>query len=96
MKSTAKNTRRSLIIGSLLLISNLSYPALALAQNQPLRASADLRGIRIGAAVAMTPFRSESDYQDTLKREFNIIVAENAFKWASVRPSRSTFNFTDS
>src|SRR5262249_35426162 len=95
MRNTAKNSRRSLIIGALLLVLTLSHPAFTRAQNQPLRASADLRGLRIGAAVAMTPFRNESDYQDTLKREFNIIVAENAFKWASVRPSRTTFNFSD-
>jgi len=95
MDSNAKDSLGSLIVGAVLLVSSMSYPDFALAQNQPLRASADLRGVRIGAAVAMTPFRNESDYQDTLKREFNIIVAENAFKWASLRPSRNTFNFTD-
>lgn len=66
-----------------------------IAQTQPLRVSADQRGFFIGAAVAMTPFRSESVYYETLRREFNVIVAENAFKWDAVRPSRTTFNFTD-
>src|SRR5215471_12841496 len=65
------------------------------AQTQPLRASADQRGFFLGAAVAVTPFRSEQIYQDTLRRQFNIMVAENAFKWDSVHPSRTTFNFTD-
>jgi endo-1,4-beta-xylanase len=60
-----------------------------------LRASADERGFYIGAAVAVSPFRNEAIYQDTLRREFNIIVAENAFKWTSVHPSRTNFNFTD-
>jgi endo-1,4-beta-xylanase len=65
------------------------------AQTQPLRASADQRGFFIGAAVAMSPFRSEPVYLETLRREFNIIVGENAFKWDSVHPARTTFNFTD-
>src|SRR5216684_1826822 len=70
-------------------------PPVSWAQSQPLRASADQRGFFIGAAVDMPPFRSEQAYQDTLRREFNIMVAGNAFKWDSVRPSQSTFNFTD-
>jgi endo-1,4-beta-xylanase len=65
------------------------------AQTQPLRVSADQRDFFIGAAVAMTPFRNESVYYETLRREFNVIVAENAFKWDAVHPSRTTFNFTD-
>jgi endo-1,4-beta-xylanase len=69
---------------------------LIFAQTQPLRVSADERGFFIGAAVAMSPFASEATYQAILRREFNIIVAENAFKWDAVRPSRTTFNFTES
>jgi hypothetical protein len=47
------------------------------------------------AAVAMSPFRNEPAYFETLKREFNIIVAENAFKWDSIHPSRTVFSLTD-
>ncbi|HEU4389440.1 MAG TPA: endo-1,4-beta-xylanase [Blastocatellia bacterium] len=65
------------------------------AQNPTLRSGADQRGFLIGAAVAMSPFRNEPIYQDTLRREFNTIVAENAFKWDAVHPARTTFNFTD-
>jgi endo-1,4-beta-xylanase len=65
------------------------------AQNQPLRASADQRGFFIGAAVDVTPFKNEQIYSDTLKQQFNIMVAENAFKWDSVHPSRNTYNFAD-
>jgi endo-1,4-beta-xylanase len=43
----------------------------------------------------MTPFRNEGAYQDTLKREFNTIVAENAFKWDSVHPAMNRYSFTD-
>ena len=49
----------------------------------------------IGTAVSMGALRNDPVYRETIKREFNIIVAENAFKWESVRPSRTGFNFTD-
>jgi endo-1,4-beta-xylanase len=65
------------------------------AQTQPLRVAADQHNFLIGAAVAMTPFANEAVYYQTLRREFNIIVAENAFKWDALRPSRSSFNFAD-
>jgi endo-1,4-beta-xylanase len=79
----------------LLIILALGRPVISAAQDLPLRVSADQRGIYIGAAVSMPPFRNEPIYNETLSREFNIIVAENAFKWDSVRPSRDTFNFVD-
>ena len=65
------------------------------ANTLPLRLSADKHSFFIGAAVAMTPFRNEAVYTEKLRREFNMIVAENAFKWDAVHPSRNTFNFTD-
>jgi endo-1,4-beta-xylanase len=77
------------------LLIMLISSATSRAQDRPLRAPADERGFFIGAAVAMSPFRNEPQYLDTLRREFNIIVAENAFKMDAVRPSRTTFNFTD-
>jgi endo-1,4-beta-xylanase len=84
-----------LIIGFSLIIPVLSNPIVCATQDQPLRVFADQRGIYIGAAVAMSPFRNEPVYYETLGREFNIIVAENAFKWDSVHPSRDNFNFAD-
>lgn len=77
-----------------LLIALIS-PATSRAQNRPLRAPADERGFFIGAAVDMSPFRNEPQYLETLRREFNMIVAENSFKMDAVRPSRTAFNFTD-
>src|SRR5438270_13246637 len=65
------------------------------AQNLPLRDAAEKRGFYIGAAVAMQPFRNEPLYQETLKREFNIIVAENAFKWTGIHPGKDHYNFAD-
>ena len=65
------------------------------AHAQSLRDAADLRDRFVGAAVNMTPFRNEAAYRDTLGREFNMLVAENAFKFDALHPSRTTFNFTD-
>jgi endo-1,4-beta-xylanase len=89
-------TCKGLLI-SLLLVSLVVSLASSVcrAQSQALRASADERGFFIGSAVNMTPFRNEPIYQDTLRREFNIIVAENAFKFDATQPARTTFNFAD-
>jgi endo-1,4-beta-xylanase len=61
----------------------------------PLRTSATAKGLFVGAAVNMTPFRGEPIYSDTLRREFNLLVGENAFKFDAVHPAQTTFNFTD-
>jgi endo-1,4-beta-xylanase len=58
-----------------------------------LREMAQARGFYIGAAVAM-PFLDDKVYQATLKNQFNICVAENAFKMESLRPSRDRFDFS--
>jgi endo-1,4-beta-xylanase len=74
----------------------LGVAALAtLAESAPLRDSASARGLHLGAAVAMNPLRNEPAYSETLRREFNMLVAENAFKMDALRPSQTTFNFTD-
>ncbi|HKQ77388.1 MAG TPA: endo-1,4-beta-xylanase [Blastocatellia bacterium] len=62
---------------------------------QPLRDAADNRGLRIGAAVNMTPFGNEPIYTQTLAREFNMLVAENAFKFDALHTARNTYNFTN-
>ena len=89
------NCCKGLVVSVSFIILVLSHSNISSAQDRPLRVSADQRRFFIGAAVAMSPFRNESIYQETLRREFNIIVAENAFKWTGVHPSRTTFNFTD-
>jgi endo-1,4-beta-xylanase len=61
----------------------------------PLRTSATAHGLFVGTAVNMTPFRNEAIYSETLRREFNLLVAENAFKFDALHPARTTFNFTD-
>jgi endo-1,4-beta-xylanase len=80
-----------LLMSILLVESSAQTPT----PNQPLRRSAAKKNLYVGAAVAMQPFNSETVYQDTLKREFNILVAENAFKWDALHPGRRNYNFAD-
>jgi endo-1,4-beta-xylanase len=69
----------------------IARPAIA----APLRTSATAKGLFVGAAVNMTPFRNEQIYSDTLRREYNLLVAENAFKFDALHTARTTYNFTD-
>ena len=62
------------------------------AESQPLRELAQQRGFRIGAAVSV-PLLDNVDYRQTLSREFNLCVAENAFKMEPLRPARDRFDF---
>jgi endo-1,4-beta-xylanase len=74
-----------------LLVLSLS----TITEAQTLRDAAAARGLRIGAAVNMSPFRNEPIYTQTLGREFNMLVAENAMKFDAMHPSQNTYNFTD-
>ncbi|HKE55914.1 MAG TPA: endo-1,4-beta-xylanase, partial [Pyrinomonadaceae bacterium] len=85
-------SHKRLLASSLVMCLLLMEP---LALQAQLRTPAQQRGISVGAAVAMSPFRNETAYTNTLSREFNMLVAENAFKWDAVHPARNTFNFTD-
>jgi GH35 family endo-1,4-beta-xylanase len=70
---------------------NSTYPLGEL----PLRTHAQSVGFYVGAAVNMSPFRNEPQYTSTLKQEFNVIVAENAFKFDATHPAPSSYNFND-
>jgi endo-1,4-beta-xylanase len=69
--------------------------AATLAQDLPLRDLAARDDILVGAAVAMAPLRNDSSYSQTLAREYDLVVAENAFKWSSVHPGPDTYDFSD-
>ncbi|MDQ3800295.1 MAG: endo-1,4-beta-xylanase [Acidobacteriota bacterium] len=85
------------IFGFVLISIWLSAASLAgfAQQNKTLRALAEKRGIYVGAAVAIKPLKKEPLYRETIEREFNIVVAENAFKWGLAHPKKSKFNFKD-
>lgn len=58
-----------------------------------LRSLAQKRGINIGTAVGLEPLQNDSTYRKVLAREFNVIVPENAMKFAVVHPKRNQYNF---
>jgi endo-1,4-beta-xylanase len=60
-----------------------------------LRDAATRRGFYVGAAVNMTPLGGERRYRRTLAREFNVCVAENAFKFENVHPAPGVYDFGD-
>jgi endo-1,4-beta-xylanase len=59
-----------------------------------LRAAAQEHDLLVGAAVALHYLRDDPEYAAVAKREFNVIVAENEFKWESFRPDVSSFEFS--
>jgi endo-1,4-beta-xylanase len=57
-----------------------------------LRKEAESTGLLIGAAVRPFHF-SEPAYASTLAREFNMVEAEDAMKWFTLRPDEATYDF---
>lgn len=62
---------------------------------ETLRAAADRRGVHIGAAAGSAFWSNEPAYKETLRREFNTLVAENAMKFAQLQPTRGNFRWTE-
>ncbi len=58
-----------------------------------LRAHAAARGMLIGCAVNPDHLDGEPQYAGTIAEQANILVPENALKWAALRPSPSQFDF---
>lgn len=62
---------------------------------ETLRTAAQKRGINIGAAVGTAFWKNEAPYRKSLGEEFNILVAENAMKFAQIEPSRNNFRWSE-
>ena len=60
----------------------------------PLRDLADKRGLLIGAAVGGRLLARDPDYAAVVAREFNIVTAENDFKWGPLSKERGKYDFT--
>ncbi len=58
-----------------------------------LRAHAAAHGMLAGCAVNPDLLDGEPDYARTVADQANIVVAENAMKWAALRPSPTQFDF---
>ncbi len=76
--------RKIILLGLGLTLSSVS----SLAQTPTtLRSLSDARGVNIGVAVNPTLFEDlEPEYGEIVAREFNMIVPENAMKWAALNP----------
>jgi GH35 family endo-1,4-beta-xylanase len=60
-----------------------------------LRSAAQAQRFLMGAAVGIKPLGTDPAYAQTLAREYNVLTAENAMKFAALRPTRSRFAFAD-
>ncbi len=60
-----------------------------------LKAHALLRGRFAGAAVNMGLLATNELYARTIAEQYNVVVAENAMKWAPLRPAPDTFRFDE-
>ena len=58
-----------------------------------LRAAAAAHGLLVGCAVNPSKLDGEPDYAKTVAEQANIVVAENAMKWAALRPAPDQFDF---
>jgi endo-1,4-beta-xylanase len=72
-----------------------AFAGSAHAADDTLRSLAEARGFHVGAAVAVPPFRNDETYVAVLAREFNMIVAENAFKWSEIHVSPKAYRFNN-
>lgn len=73
----------------------MSFAAPPAAAQDTLRALAEARGIDFGAAAAIRPLREDPEYSAVLGSEFDMVVAENAFKWEAIHPLRSRYYWDD-
>src|SRR5277367_6452069 len=64
----------------------------AAAPSPSLREQARSAGLLVGAAVRPLHL-SEPAYASTLSREFNMVEAEDAMKWLTLRPDAATYDF---
>lgn len=73
----------------------------AVAGSDSLRVHAAMRGLRFGTAVVPALLEVEGvaagntadPYTQLIQGQANIVVAENAMKWAALRPTAETFDF---
>jgi endo-1,4-beta-xylanase len=58
-----------------------------------LRAHAEARGVLVGCAVVPERLTGEPEYGSLVAEQTNLLVAENAMKWAALRPAPDKFDF---
>ena len=60
-----------------------------------LKAHAQPKNLRVGAAVNMPLLRSDPKYAQVLREQYDILVGENCMKWKALRPTPSTYDFKE-
>ena len=73
--------------------TGVSRGAFAQGGGMSLREAGATRGLLVGCAVAVWRLKTDPAYADLVKAQAGIVVAENEFKFASLRPSPTEFNF---
>ena len=58
-----------------------------------LRSHAEARGLLIGCAVNMDLLEQQPGYGRVVAEQFNVVVGENCMKWATLRPSATSYDF---
>ncbi|MBB0232660.1 endo-1,4-beta-xylanase, partial [Streptomyces calidiresistens] len=88
--------RRAVTVGAVGILVSAGLVSMSGTANaaSTLGAAAAEKGRYFGAAVANNRL-GESDYVNTLNREFNSITAENEMKWESLQRTRGNFTFTE-
>ena len=62
-------------------------------ESASLRAHAQARGLLVGCAVIPERLTGEPEYASLVAHQANILVPENAMKWAALRPAPDRFDF---
>ncbi|HEY1730305.1 MAG TPA: endo-1,4-beta-xylanase [Terriglobales bacterium] len=60
-----------------------------------LKAHAKAAGLYMGAAVSLHPLRTDPDYSRTIAEQCDMVVAETAMKWQTLRPAPDRYFFDD-
>ena len=60
-----------------------------------LKAHAAAKGLMYGCAVATQLLGHDAAYEQLVREQCSIVVAENAMKWGPLRPSPTEFNFAE-
>ena len=98
-------TRRDFLKLAATATAAISFPGVVSAQNpagsdqaditgpHSLRAHTEAQGLLVGCAVVPQRLNSEPLYAGAVAEQANILVAENAMKWAALRPAPDRFDF---
>ena len=94
----AGSTRRNFLVGAATMLGAGAmgiFAASAADASESLREYAAQKGILFGSAISNLQLH-DAPYSSLLSRQCAIAVPENALKWAAVRPTPASFDFSAS